>query len=135
MLEMIPSLAGRCDFADNGRAAVKLVQQSVERCRTQPGSHYSLILLDYSMPEMDGPTTAVEICKLFSEENKSNNTTPLQPYIVCLTAFTEIKYQEIAFKSGMSAFVTKPLGMPRLKEMLVKTQLVAPSDFEEKKEK
>lgn len=57
----------------------------------KPGtvSHYCLILLDYSMPRMDGPTTAERICELFAKEKSISSYVPPKPHIVCLTAFTE----------------------------------------------
>ena len=46
-------------------------------------SMYKLIFVDYSMPEMDGPTFTRELskfCKLFNIE---------MPYVCCCTAYTE----------------------------------------------
>lgn len=68
-LELIPSLAGRCDYVDNGPSAIRLVNETLVGLRkdgsSASSSYYSLILLDYSMPKMDGPMTARKIGELY----------------------------------------------------------------------
>ena len=65
------------------------------------GVFYKLILLDYSMPIIDGPETARRICKLYQEESLSSIYAPPKPYIVCLTAFTEKIFEDNALDAGM----------------------------------
>jgi len=63
-LELFESIRGRCDYVDCGLKAVKLVEDSLEKWRGSAvgkGSFYSLILLDYSMPNISGPETAKRI--------------------------------------------------------------------------
>ena len=73
---------------------------------------YKIILMDFSMPEMDGPQTTERILELFrdnpmlSGENNENNNVP---FICCCTAYDDISYQRKAMKSGMSKFLTKPI--------------------------
>ena len=67
-IELIPSMQGRCDYVDNGQAAVDLVLENLRIRDLHPELtfwNYSLILLDYSMPNMDGPATAINICKAY----------------------------------------------------------------------
>ena len=56
-LELIPELVGRCDYADSGESAIELVRTNLdENLKSDSNtSPYSLILLDYSMPKLDGP--------------------------------------------------------------------------------
>ena len=83
-IELIPSMKGRCDYVDSGQKAIDLITKSLAEGAENPLSPgFGLILLDYSMPNMDGPTTAVHICKAYKQYRKE------QPNIVCLTAFTE----------------------------------------------
>lgn len=44
---------------------------------------YPVILLDFSMPELDGPSTAMKIRKLCTDANVAC------PWMACVTAYTE----------------------------------------------
>ena len=106
---------GRCDYVDNGQAAVDLVLENLRIRDLHPDLtfwNYSLILLDYSMPNMDGPATANKICKAYAQYKKK------PPHIVCLTAFTEKIYKEKACESGMNEFITKPIDKTKLKKIM-----------------
>lgn len=51
-----------CDSAISGRAAIELVHKRLKLIASGSGATmYNLILLDYSMPEMDGPMVAKAI--------------------------------------------------------------------------
>jgi len=73
-----------------------------------------LVLLDYSMPFMDGPHTSEAIFKLYSEVPAN---VP-KPYVVCLTAFTEKAFEDKARASGMSEFISKPISNDHLRFIL-----------------
>ena len=64
---------------------------------------YSLILLDYSMPLMDGPQAATKI-----REELKDAKTP-QPFICCLSSYLDQSFKNVAFASGMDEFITKPI--------------------------
>ena len=66
---------------------------------------YKLIFIDYSMPLMDGPQTAVKIREALSERAGFK----MNPFIICCTAYGEAMFKNQALASGMDAFVTKPL--------------------------
>ena len=93
------------------------------------GEFYSLILLDYSLPNIDGPETARRIKKLYKDESESSFSAPPKPYIVCLTAFTEKIFQENAESAGMSEFVCKPISIAKLKQILRNCHLIGLSDL------
>ena len=78
---------------------------------------FKVILLDYSMPVMDGPTTAREMWKLF---RKSSIITEdkLQPYICCCTSYDEEAYKLRAIAAGMNYFLTKPICYDDVLEIL-----------------
>ena len=65
---MLKSRAIKSDSALNGNEAIKLVQSRIEQVhRGQMASMYKVILLDYSMPGMDGPQVAIEIRRIYNE--------------------------------------------------------------------
>lgn len=68
---------------------------------------YKLILLDYCMPEMDGPETAREITRLFNTSLLLSERD--RPYIVCCSAYGEASFVKSALEAGMNQFVNKPL--------------------------
>ena len=53
------------DVSTSGTEAVKLVRERIEKVYQGQGEMYKLILLDYSMPDMDGPQVATHIRALF----------------------------------------------------------------------
>lgn len=81
---------------------------------------YKLILLDYSMPVMDGPMTATELRRILAASPKLSETGE-HPTIYCCTAYTEATYKQIAIESGMDDFFSKPITHAVLVKML--TQL------------
>ena len=55
MQAMLDQLGITHDCAMNGKMAVKLVEDRIELCRQAEASIYKIVLLDYSMPDTDGP--------------------------------------------------------------------------------
>ena len=70
------------------------------------------------MPNIDGPTATIEICKLYRQANQE------PPRIVCLTAFTEKVFEDKALSSGMSEFITKPINNNKLKKIMRESELI-----------
>jgi signal transduction histidine kinase/CheY-like chemotaxis protein/HPt (histidine-containing phosphotransfer) domain-containing protein len=69
------------------------------------GSPYQMVLVDWQMPEMDGIETANKILAATSDVTKAQN-----PKIVMMTGYSqEEKIKESAVKSGVDAFLTKPI--------------------------
>jgi CheY-like chemotaxis protein len=116
---------------DNGASAFDLVKENLRMQRVHPDTpywHYSLILLDYSMPKMDGPTTSVKICDAYRKEIEEYGRDVQLPHIVCLTAFTEKIFEEKARESGMSEFVSKPISNAKLKQILRDCNLISKAE-------
>ena len=65
---------------------------------------FKLILLDYSMPDMDGPEVASQIRKTLTEKDIA------QPFICCCSAYSDESFFEKAFASGMDKYLVKPVG-------------------------
>ena len=79
------------DSALDGREALGLIQARIEQVYRGEASMYKVILLDYSMPEMDGPQVALEIRKLFTESILLDKSQI--PYICCCTAYAEATFK------------------------------------------
>ena len=86
--------------AVNGVEGVKQVEQRHE----QRLSMYRLILLDYSMPLMDGPQAATKIRDILQEVDQQS-----RPYICCVSSYQDQSFKDVAFASGMDEFITKPI--------------------------
>ena len=80
---------------------------------------YKLILLDYSMPSLDGPQTAIMIRQVCRDANVD------QPYIGCVTAYSEAHYKRSAKEAGMNKLMVKPLQDKQITQLLRKAK-VAP---------
>ena len=72
-----------------------------------------LIIMDIQMPEMDGWEATRNIRKL---EKNSNKNIP----IIAITAGTSKEEEEKCFAAGMNAFLTKPVAISKLKNVLDK---------------
>lgn len=94
------------DSATSGKQALNLIQNRLELVYAGKASMYKVIMLDFSMPEMDGPQVAIEIRRML---NKSILTTSSKsPFICCCTAYAEASFRGKAIDSGMDHFLTKP---------------------------
>jgi two-component system sensor histidine kinase/response regulator len=81
--------------------------EAIEVCRSEC---FDLILMDLQMPVMDGLTATQHILEL----KRGQRPTP----IVALTASAMVGQMEGCLAAGMSNFLTKPLVMARLREIL-----------------
>ena len=52
---------------------------------------YQLIMLDYSMPDLDGPQVAIQIRELIFENEHLGEAK--DPYICCCTAYAEASFK------------------------------------------
>jgi CheY-like chemotaxis protein len=90
MGEMIKSLGLTHDIANNGKEAVEKVEAN---------KAYDLVLMDVQMPVLDG----IEATKLIRQSG--NTTVP----IVGVSAHAMQEDRDIALKSGMNEYLTKPI--------------------------
>ena len=126
---MLTSLNIKVETCFSGQEAIQLVQQRLllPQGKKNPSSPqmFKLILLDYSMPELDGPSTAKEIRRISGQslENESQCLTAA-PYICCLSAYQHEDYEEVALASGMNEFQTKPMSDDSLQNLLRKIGLL-----------
>jgi CheY-like chemotaxis protein len=96
--------------ANNGREALELLDQM--------DWQLDLILMDVQMPEMDGYQATAAIRQL---ETKSGRRLP----IVAMTAHALDRDRERCLAAGMDAYLTKPIRMEKLLEVLEKVAALA----------
>lgn len=97
------------DIVNNGVEAVNAITKD-KKC-------YDIVLMDCEMPIMDGYTATAEIKRILGD-----NIMP----IAALTAHAFVENKEQAFKSGMHYYLTKPVKLDQLRELIA--LLVAASD-------
>lgn len=95
---MLQMLGHRVVEATDGREAVEFAQRE----------HPDLILMDLSLPLMDGVTAT----KLIREMDEVSEVP-----VVCVTAHSE-KYRDEALRAGANLVVRKPVDMDDLKPIL-----------------
>ena len=108
-----------CEQAENGGVAVEMVRQRMLTQQQQQqqsfsgttmtehlsapsvlNNMYDMIMVDYQMPEMDGPTAIAEIRRL-----------GFRGIILGLTGNAMKKDQEVMIEAGADSVLTKPLSM------------------------
>ena len=93
-----------CGQADNGAEAVALFEAAQRR-----GEPFELVLMDISMPEMNGAQATQKIREI---------ETVSRCFIVAVTAHTADDERAICRKCDMDAYVTKPLAIQTLKAVV-----------------
>lgn len=109
----VRKLGREYETATNGREAV----EAYTRC---PGD-FVTILMDISMPIMDGLTAARQIRAL---EQKSRVTSPVP--IVALTGMASDAVHRDALESGVDVYLTKPVRLGKLGEVLSAIGILTP---------
>ena len=99
--KMLDRLGFEVTKAENG-------QQALEQFGDGP---FDLVFLDYQMPVLDGPATALRIREL---ENESGWRPAL---LVAVTGFGLEEYEASCREAGFDRFLTKPLRFARLEEI------------------
>ena len=99
-MKMLQSLGLNADLAKNGLEAVVAVQQK----------QYDVILMDIQMPELDGISASRQIRQLLPPQR--------QPHIIALTANATEEDRRACLDAGMNDFVTKPIRIGKLTEVL-----------------
>jgi CheY-like chemotaxis protein len=109
---MLVRFGYRADVASNGLEAL----QALERQR------YDVALMDVQMPEMDGLDATQRILSQFLPEER--------PYIIAMTAHALTGDKEKYLAAGMDDYISKPIQVERLVEVLKNSQKSAQSQAE-----
>ncbi len=104
VLEQISALGYRAVLATNGTQGLKMWQEH----------SFSLVLMDCSLPDLDGYTVAREIRRMEQQRGSNSPRTAL----LALSAATDNTHQTQCFASGMDGVLSKPLDSAVLQRML-----------------
>jgi CheY-like chemotaxis protein len=96
--KQLAKLGMKAEFAKNGSEAVEMAKQD-----------YDVILMDISMPIMDGIEATTRIRE--EERRQARRRTP----IIAVSAFSE---QELARAAGMDDYLFKPVSLDDLRRAL-----------------
>ncbi len=99
---LLTHLGQQPDIARNGIQAIEMTRRS----------RYDLLLMDISMPAMDGLTAARQILAQAGDH---------KPRIIALTGNVLAEHQEACRNAGMHGFVAKPLDLNSLRGILQET--------------
>lgn len=103
MIRMINRLGFNADVVANGLDAVEAL--------SDPCTPYRLVFMDCHMPVMDGIAASQEIRKIHPQEAGT-------VHIVALTANSFESDRKICLEAGMDDFISKPVSMGRIRELL-----------------
>lgn len=98
-------------FSDHGAYSIDIAKDGERALELLNRYPYDLVILDLTMPIMDGLDTAVQI------RNNSNVKLNKLP-IIALTARTSQDQYDAAKEAGMNAYLTKPIDAPLLFETI-----------------
>jgi hypothetical protein len=102
MLKMLQRLGYQADLVSNG-------QEALEQCAQH---FYDIVLMDCQMPIMDGYVATAQLRQRYQQQR--------QPIIIGVTAYAMVGDQEKCLAAGMDAYLSKPVKLPELKQLLAR---------------
>ncbi len=101
--KMLRDIEMRPDWTLSGREAIVRAQDAADL-----KDEYKVYIIDYLMPDMNGIETVRQIRRVISEDAS----------IIVLTAYDWADIEQEAREAGVTAFVSKPIFMSELKDVL-----------------
>ncbi len=105
-LKVLQKMGYDAEIANDGLEVIDALER-------QP---FDLVLMDMQMPNMDGIQATRKICKMWSSERR--------PRIIAMTANAMQGDKEKCFEAGMDDYISKPIKLDELTEVLKKSYLV-----------
>ena len=100
----LQQLGYSADIANNGLEVIAALERQ----------SYDVVLMDVQMPEMDGLAATRKVCQRWSPEER--------PHIIAMTANAMQGDREMCLDAGMDAYLTKPIRIPELRDVLSRCQ-------------
>ena len=104
--------------AISGSDAIRLIDDRIMEYLTMDTPMFKLILLDFSMPDMDGPEVYLKLTKTMKDSGLRI------PYVACCTAYEEKIFERQALAVGMDEFLNKPIADGTIEALLKKVNLI-----------
>ncbi|MBF0415644.1 MAG: response regulator [Magnetococcales bacterium] len=116
---------GDCDAVDNGRDAIEMFRMAFEE---EP---YDLVLLDLTMPGMDG----IEVLQTMRSLERELGVEPDEQTIIIIVSAVDARSEmETCFSSGANDYINKPVSSAKLLLKLSQYNLVAKKWWEQKED-
>lgn len=102
VISLLSKMGFKVNSVINGKEAVEMVKKM----------EFDIVLMDIQMPEMTGIEATIKIKEEIPVEH--------QPLIIALTANAMTEDRESCFRSGMVDYMSKPINLTILQNMLIK---------------
>lgn len=110
------TIYGECDMTVDGIEAIEAFILGLDI-----GKPYDLVCLDVMMPKIDG----IRVLKTIRElEDARGIEEQKRAKIIVTTALGETSYVMSAFDTGMEAYISKPIYLDKLEEVMKKLKLI-----------
>ena len=131
LLKNVFKISDLVTFCRDGQQVVDYVTSNLEEQRHENYQPYSLLILDYNMPYLDGMEVVQNLKKL--DWKKYNQEVP---YVVFQTSNQDPDFRDECVKQGVNCFIEKPVSEERLAAVLIEQGFIKrASDKDSKKEK
>lgn len=118
--KMLRAIQMRPDWTTSAKEAIVHAQEA-----TEMKDEYKVYIIDYLMPDMNGIETVRRIRKVINEDVP----------IIVLTAYEWAEFEQEGREAGVTAFVSKPIFMSELREVLMHPSLNDKNVKEKEKKK
>eukprot|EP00347_Sterkiella_histriomuscorum_P001618 403371338 len=121
------------DRATHGLEAFELFKQRIsddqnccdnQNCPIRFNKGYKLILMDCSMPIMDGFQSTMEIRKFEDSLFQIKSSLQEKSTIIALTAYTADLFKQKCLEVGMDDYLTKPVSADQIEQVLQLSRLI-----------
>ncbi|OAL04579.1 hypothetical protein IQ06DRAFT_98998 [Phaeosphaeriaceae sp. SRC1lsM3a] len=121
LLQMYSKKLGRTDghSAENGQIAVQIYERLLYATPSKPPD---IILMDLSMPVMDGfeATRRIRSIEASYDKKRGNGDTKPRCFIIALSGLSSLKDRKAAFAAGVDRYMMKPTNFAQLSLLLDK---------------